>query len=343
MAFHDIPAWYKKNQRKLSFRETSDPYKIWVSEIMLQQTQVVSMLPYYERFITTFPTVESLAQSKLEDVLQVLKGIGYYRRFNMMHQCAKVIQEKYHGMFPNTYEEVRNLPGIGMYTAGAIMSIAFKKPYSALDGNVMRVLTRVYQIADDIRQVKTIKKLDLLNQSLVSVNEPDIYTHAMMEIGATVCKKHQPKCDVCPLQDSCLSYKDQTFDHFPYKSKISTKKVFGFKTLFITNQHQQILIKKETQALFQGMYLYPQLEVESIESVLEYFQNLHMDMMYIRSFPMVKHQFTHQTWEMEPVLLQFKSGDITGFEWYDIKNIQTALMPKAHSKLQVFLKDGLTF
>jgi A/G-specific adenine glycosylase len=343
MAFHDIIEWFHKEKRQLSFRETSNPYFIWISEIMLQQTQVVTMLPYYENFIKKFPTIQSLADAELEDVLNVLKGIGYYRRFRMMHACSKVIIDKFNGQFPNQYYDLLKLPGIGTYTAGAIMSIAFKKPYSALDGNVMRVLARVYQISDDIRLPKTIKKLDQLNQSLVSIKNPDIYTHAMMEIGATVCKKHQPKCEICPLQDICLSYEHSTQENFPYKSIAKEKNIYRFKTLLIINHLNEVLIRKETQTLFEGMYLFPQFDFESNESILDYFASRHINLTYVRSFPVIKHVFTHQEWEMEPIIYLYKNGDVSNYTWFKIHSIDQALMPKAHSKLQVFLKDRLTF
>jgi A/G-specific adenine glycosylase len=343
MAFHDIINWFEKEKRHLSFRETKNPYFIWISEIMLQQTQVVTMLPYYEKFIKKYPTVKTLAEANLEDVLNTLKGIGYYRRFRLMHQCAQVIETQFQGQFPNRYEEIIKLPGIGTYTAGAIMSIAFSQPYSALDGNVMRVLTRVYQISDDIRLPKTIKKLDRLNQSLVSTTNPDIYTHAMMEIGATVCKKYQPKCEICPLQDICMSYQHSTQEQFPYKSTSQEKKVYRFKTMFIVNNQNEVLIKKETKTLFEGMYLFPQFDFESNESVLDYFASLNIDLEYIKSFPITRHVFTHQVWEMEPTLWIYKSGNIKDYNWYNLNTIDHALMPKAHSKLQVFLKDSLTF
>jgi A/G-specific adenine glycosylase len=338
MSFQDIVFWYEKHQRPLIFRQTQNPYYIWISEIMLQQTQVITMVPYYETFIKKFPTIEALASSDLEEVLQVLKGIGYYRRFKMMHQCAKVIMASHQGIFPNTYDEVIKLPGIGLYTAGAIMSIAFKKPYSALDGNVMRVLTRVFEISDDVKQLKTQKKLDALNQSLIDHRNPDLYTHAMMEIGATICKPSQPMCDQCPLQDICQSYQHQTYVNFPYKSKATPKKEIFYQTILCVNDHHQVLIKKETQTLFEGMYLFPQFEVESLQSSIEALQSQGIQTTLLHSFDTIKHVFTHQVWHMKPIMLKFLAGNIEGYIWQDIDSIEHALMPRAHSKLQIFLK-----
>jgi A/G-specific adenine glycosylase len=343
MAFNDIIVWFENHKRLLSFRQTNDPYKIWISEIMLQQTQVVSMLPYYDKFIKIYPTVESLAHASLEDVLQHVKGMGYYRRFKLMHQCAIVIKEKYHSQFPNTHEAIITLPGIGMYTAGAIMSIAFKKPYSALDGNVMRVLTRVFSINSDIRLQKTQKELNVLNQSLIVKTHPDIYTHAMMEIGATICKPAQPVCEACPLSDICLSYKENTMHLYPYKSKAKEKKEYHLKTLLVINEKQEILIKKETQQLFEGMYLFPQYEYEHVDQALEKFKEAGIEAFAVKECSLVKHVFTHQVWHMSPVICTYKSGAIHDYIWYPIQALKDALMPVAHSKLHVVLKQNMRF
>jgi A/G-specific adenine glycosylase len=316
MAFTDIIQWFENHKRQLSFRATNDPYKIWVSEIMLQQTQVISMLPYYDRFIQVFPTIESLAEAQLEDVLQHLKGMGYYRRFKFMHQCAIVIRDKYQGQFPNTYEDIIKLPGIGMYTAGAIMSIAFKK---------------------------TQKELDALNQSLIVKTHPDIYTHAMMEIGATICKPNQPSCERCPLSDVCTSYQENTMHLYPYKSKAKEKKELMLKTLLIINDKQEVLIKKETEALFEGMYLFPQYEYEHSDEALNHLNGLGIEALEVKEFPIMKHVFTHQVWHMSPVICTYKSGTIHEYIWYPVQAIKDALMPVAHSKLHVVLKQFMRF
>lgn len=339
MAFADIIQWFETHKRELAFRATDDPYKIWVSEIMLQQTQVISMLPYYDRFMKVYPTVETLAEAQLEDVLQHLKGMGYYRRFKYMHQCAIVIKDKYQGQFPHTYEDIIQLPGIGMYTAGAIMSIAFKKPYSALDGNVMRVLTRVFSIDSDIRLQKTQKELDALNQSLIVKTHPDMYTHAMMEIGATICKPNQPQCERCPLSDVCTSYQENTMHLHPFKSKAKEKKEMMLKTLLVMNESREVLIKKETKALFEGMYLFPQFEYEHIDEALNHLNDLGIEALEVKELPTMKHVFTHQVWHMSPVICTYKSGTIHDYIWYPIVALKDALMPVAHSKLHVVLKQ----
>ncbi|MGA0351155.1 MAG: A/G-specific adenine glycosylase [Acholeplasmataceae bacterium] len=336
MAFHQLIDWFHQNKRELPFRETSSPYEIWVSEIMLQQTQVATMLPYFKKFIHKYPNVLSLADAPLEEVLTYVTGIGYYRRFKLMHQAAKMIRDMYQGIFPTTYEDVRSLPGVGLYTAGAIMSIAYKKPYSALDGNVMRVLTRVYEISDDIRLGKTQKKLNQLNQSLIEQSTPDIYTHAMMELGATVCKPKNPMCESCPLRDICQSYSNQTMMKYPLKSSLGHKKEYQFFTLLLT-KGEHIAIKKETSSLYEGMYLFPQFDLESI-SALENNVLSNMSYQIIDTYDQIKHVFTHQIWLMTPVHIEVKDDTMEDVIWVNRKDLSSYPMPKSHLKVYQFLK-----
>jgi len=336
MAFKDLIPWYQNNLRVLSFRQTNDPYKIWISEIMLQQTQVKTVIPYYDAFMLKYPHVSQLALASLEDVLNDVQGMGYYRRFKFMHQAAKVIDTKYHGIFPDTYEDVRALPGIGMYTAGAIMSIAYKKPYSALDGNVMRVLSRLYEINDDIRLNRTLQEMNRLNQSIIELHTPDLYTHAMMELGATVCKPLEPACHRCPLQDICQSNAHQTQLKFPYKSKLSPKKEYQFYTVIMIHD-QKIAIKKETTPLYEGMYLFPQFDLESI-SALESTVLNNYEYRIRQTFKPLKHVFTHQIWYMTPVIVDIINKPIDDYLWIHLNDFDQYPMPKSHLKVYQLLK-----
>src|SRR5690554_3343509 len=202
MAYLRLFKWYQKNKRDLPFRKTDDPYFIWVSEIMLQQTQVDTMLPYYEKFLNTYPSIESLAASNVEDVLRLVQGIGYYKRFRLLLKGEINVLNIIKAKLPNDYDKVLKIPGIGPYTAGAIMSIAFHKPYPATDGNVIRVLSRVQMLNDDFRLDKNKKQLNKINHEMIKESgNPYLYTQSMMELGATVCKVTNPLCKTCPLQD----------------------------------------------------------------------------------------------------------------------------------------------
>ncbi len=333
MDIKKLEAWYLSNQRKLSFRNTKNPYHIWVSEIMLQQTQVETVLPYFERFIQKYPTVFELAKANEEELQKEVEGIGYYRRFRNMHLAAKIIVNEHGGIFPSTYEEVIKLPGIGKYTAGAMMSIAYNEPYSALDGNVIRVLSRVYGNASDMRQEKNRKVLDQINQSLVEKATPDIYTHAIMELGATLCKPKHPQCDLCPLKSDCLAYDKNIVLDLPVLSKLKPKTELNYITLIIEKDGYLFLNKRE-EDLLKGMYEYPQFESESILSVIAELESKDIFMNIINEMKTFKHVFTHQVWHMKVYSVTLLSKPYPS--WVKVKKDELNQLPMAiaHRKIK---------
>lgn len=290
--------WYQKNHRKLKFRETKEPYKIWVSEIMLQQTQVDTVLPFFELFIALYPNVKSLAETDELTLHKTVEGLGYYRRFRYMQKAAQVIVNQFDAKFPNTYEDVLKLPGIGSYTAGAIMSIAYNKPYSALDGNVIRVLSRYLNIDKDMRIESNKKELNRINQSYIEQATPHIYTQAMMELGATICKPKQPKCDMCPIQEHCMAFELGNQSERPILSKLKDKKEINYVTLIIKDE-TSIYLYKRTEELLKNMYVYPQFESESIYQVIEALESQGINIEVMHHLGLYKHVFTHMIWHMD--------------------------------------------
>jgi A/G-specific adenine glycosylase len=196
-------AWYKHNQRSLPWRKTNDPYRIWISEIMLQQTQVDTVIPYYHRFLKAFPTVSSLAGAPLQDVLKVWENLGYYSRARNIHAAARMIVEKFNGRIPDNLEELQTLPGIGLYTAGAILSIAYGQAIPAVDGNVRRILCRLFAIRKPVDDTREQKQLQKLAASLIPDKHPGDFNQAMMDLGATICKAKNPDCSRCPVAGHC--------------------------------------------------------------------------------------------------------------------------------------------
>jgi A/G-specific adenine glycosylase len=196
-------AWYRHNQRHLPWRKTSDPYRIWISEIMLQQTQVDTVIPYYHRFLKTFPSVSSLARAPLQDVLKAWENLGYYSRARNLHAAARVIVEKFGGKIPGNLDEIKTLPGIGGYTAGAILSIAYGQPLPAVDGNVRRILCRLFAIRKPVDHTREQKQLRKLAASLIPLKYPGDFNQALMDLGATICKAKNPDCSRCPIADLC--------------------------------------------------------------------------------------------------------------------------------------------
>lgn len=205
------------NQRNLPWKAIHDPYKIWLSEIILQQTRAEQGLPYYERFITHYPTIQDLAAADEQAVFKLWQGLGYYNRCRNMLATAKTIVDQHEGVFPSSYEDIRALKGIGDYTAAAIASFAFKLPYAVVDGNVVRVLTRVFAMNDDVHKQKGKQRVQLKAQELLSPKKPDAFNQAMMDLGATICKPKNPLCDSCPVQSLCKAYQRNTIHKYPIK------------------------------------------------------------------------------------------------------------------------------
>lgn len=212
-------AWYGMRRRSLPWREHPDPYRIWISEIMLQQTQVDTVIPYYHRFLERFPTAEALAAAPVDEVLKAWENLGYYARARHLHRAARVIVEKYKGVFPDTWEAVIALPGIGDYTAGAILSIAFDQSLPAVDGNVRRVLSRLYGVRDPVIRRETQKSLHALAASLIPAKDPGSFNQALMDLGALICAPRSPACPGCPLRTLCKARRDGLQERLPTSEK----------------------------------------------------------------------------------------------------------------------------
>ncbi|MDO9628559.1 MAG: A/G-specific adenine glycosylase [Acholeplasmataceae bacterium] len=329
-----LEAWYDKNHRKLLFRESKNPYLIWVSEIMLQQTQVEAVLPFFERLIQKYPTIEELAKSDEVTFQKDVEGLGYYRRFKNMIKAAKIIVLDYQGIFPNSYEDLLKLPGIGKYTAGAIMSIAYNKPYSALDGNVIRVLSRYLGNSEDMRMEKNRKILDKINQGYIEKATPMIYTQAMMELGAKVCRPRNPKCEECPLNEHCFAFLNDQREDFPILTKLKDKKEFNYITLIIQYENKYCL-RKRTESLLEGMYEYPQYEIESISNIVNDFEDQGIHVSYYQYQKTYKHIFTHQIWNMHVYKVIIKEKVLDEWILMNKEDIITIPMAIAHRKIKI--------
>ena len=332
MDIKKLEAWYVENYRDLPFRKTQDPYTIWVSEIMLQQTQVETVLPFFESFMKKYPNVQALAKADIEILRKDVEGIGYYRRFKLMHEAAQVIVNQFSGEFPKTYEEILSLPGIGHYTAGAIMSIAYNKPYSALDGNVIRVLSRYYGIEDDFRIEKNKKNLNQINQKIIEKATPRIYTQALMELGAVICKPRQAKCELCPIQEQCFANQNQVVDQLPFLSKLKKQKEISYITLVIENE-DDIYLNKRSEKLLEGMYEYPQYEAENIFYVLDQLKDDGIELICQEDEKTYRHVFSHQIWVMKVYKCRLLSKPHP--HWIAIKKTELNHIPMgiAHRKI----------
>lgn len=249
-----VAEWYQIHKRTLPWRETKNPYRIWLSEIILQQTRVNQGLPYYKKFIEAFPTVFDLAKAPLQKVLRLWQGLGYYTRAQNLHKCAKVIVTKDYGEFPQTFEELKTLPGIGDYTAAAIASIAFGKPVAVVDGNVSRVLARIFGIDTPINSPQGKKVFFELANKLVPAEHPDVHNQAMMEFGALYCTPQNPQCDGCIFSATCVANRNSLQKVLPVKQQLTKIRKRYFYYFAIQKGKSFLMKKREGKDIWNGLY-----------------------------------------------------------------------------------------
>ncbi|WP_026977108.1 A/G-specific adenine glycosylase [Flavobacterium tegetincola] len=255
--------WYLQNKRDLPWRETEDPYLIWLSEIMLQQTRVAQGLPYYEAFVNAFPTVFDLANASEEQVLKLWQGLGYYSRARNLHFTAKYVADQLNGTFPTTYKELLQLKGVGDYTAAAIASFSFKEVVPVVDGNVFRVLSRVFQVETDISSGSAKKEFQELALQLMPVSDPALFNQAIMEFGALQCVPKSPNCEICAFNSICLALKNGKIGQLPVKTKKTKVTNRFFNYLIFEDEAKNTLVQKRTaKGIWHNLYEFPLIETE---------------------------------------------------------------------------------
>ena len=291
--------WYQQNKRDLPWRHTSDPYRIWISEIMLQQTRVEAVKPYYARFLETCPTVAALATLEEEKLMKLWEGLGYYSRARNLQKAARVVMEQYGGAMPRTYEELLKLPGIGEYTAGAIASIAYGERVPAVDGNVLRVLARVSGTDADITLLETKKRFREELARVVPVEAGD-FTQSLIELGATVCAPNrEPMCAVCPLTNCCVAYHEGRTNEIPVRSPKKPRRIEEKTVFLIRDGDRTALHKRPNKGLLSGLYELPNIEGHlSEDEALAHLRSLGFEPLRIQKIENAKHIFTHIEWHM---------------------------------------------
>ncbi len=298
----ELIEWYQENKRDLPWRRNTTAYGTWISEMMCQQTRIETVIPYYERFMKRFPTIEDLAKASMDEVLKLWQGLGYYARARNILKAAQMIVRDFNGIFPNTYNDVLSLPGIGNYTAGAILSIAYDLPYAAIDGNALRVLTRYMASTKDISLEET-KKYFKKEVEGYSIEHFGVFNQAVMDLGAMVCLPNdKPKCEQCPLAQICLAHIQHEELSYPVKSKQVQKKIEEY-TLFLIEIDDQILLhKRDAKGLLAGLYEFKNESGHlSIEEVRSKFKE---NLIRISPGPTKGHIFTHKKWIMYSYFLK---------------------------------------
>ncbi len=329
-------AWYRENARDLPWRRTRDPYRIWVSEIMLQQTRVVAVLGYYDRFLKAFPTVRALAEALEEQLLKCWEGLGYYSRARNLQKAANVIVNEHGGAFPETYEALLKLPGIGEYTAGAIASSAFAQPVPAVDGNVLRVVSRITNCYDDVADLKVRKRFRNEIAEIFPEEEAAIriFNQALMELGATVCVPNgAPKCANCPAAGLCEARKRGTWAELPVKAPKKERRVEE-KTVFLLFQKGRIALRKrENKGLLAGLWEFPnvpgRLDEAQAQSAL---RDWGVTAGEWKKQLAAKHIFTHVEWHMSGYVLDAVGNGPSDFFWVDLETLKTLAVPSAFAR-----------
>ena len=328
-------AWYDENKRDLPWRRSKNPYHIWVSEIMLQQTRVDTVIPYYERFLDWFPTVESLANASEERLLKAWEGLGYYSRVRNMQTAAQQIMSEFEGKFPSTYEGISSLKGIGPYTAGAISSIAFNLPQPAVDGNVMRVLARLFEVNHDIGNPSNRKIFQAMMEVLIDPDRPGDFNQALMDLGSDIEAPVNPRPEESPVKEFSAAYQHGTMDRYPIKAPKKKPIPIYLKALVVKNSQGQFLLEKnESEKLLAGFWHFPLIEVDEFsdqtqdldlfsqvaELILQFgpspqesFEqdyDLEVEWQDLR-FEEIKHIFSHRKWH-----IQIIAGRVTETQEY---------------------------
>lgn len=300
--------WFRLEKRDLPWRRTSDPYKIWVSEVMLQQTRVDTVIPYYERFLEKYPTLQTLAYAPQEELLKMWEGLGYYSRARNLQTGVKEVVEKYNGVVPQTRHDITKLKGVGPYTAGAILSIAYNQPEHAVDGNVMRVLSRVLHITEDIALPKTKKIFEEAVSELIDHQDPSAFNQGLMDLGATICTPTSPKCLLCPVREYCTAFFEGDAHQLPIKTKKTKTKKIQYDIFVAKDKSgRYLLTKRPSEGLLANMWEFPMIE-RNDQSIEQFEQMFEVEVMNEKgkTFLEFKHIFSHLVWEMKCYVVECK-------------------------------------
>lgn len=338
-----ILSWYDQGHRDLPWRRTQDPYRIWISEIMLQQTRAETVVSYYERFLARYPTVQDLASAPEEELLKAWEGLGYYSRARSLQKAAKEIVARYGGQLPADLEKLRALPGIGDYTAGAIASIAFGIPAAAVDGNVERVLCRWDAIKDEVGTPTVRRQIAARAQALVPPDRPGAFANAMMEMGATMCTPKNPKCLLCPVREGCMGFAQGIAQELPRKAKKKAQRVENRAVLLVFCDNRVLIVKRQ-EKLLGGLFVFPDILEESDPARLcRALEALGIRAAYDEKLGHARHVFTHLIWEMDVhAVVADEMTQVPGGQWVSRQELAALPLPTAVKAARQWAMERLT-
>ncbi|HWI49024.1 MAG TPA: A/G-specific adenine glycosylase [Rummeliibacillus sp.] len=339
--------WFQKEKRDLPWRKTKDPYKIWVSEVMLQQTRVDTVIPYYNRFMKEFPTPEVLAEAPEEKLLKQWEGLGYYSRARNLQAGVREVVENYGGKVPDNRPEISKLKGVGPYTAGAVLSIAYNRAEHAVDGNVMRVLSRVLLIDADIALPKHKKIFENAVMELIDTEYPSEFNQGLMELGALVCTPTSPKCLLCPVREFCTAFNEGNPEELPVKTKKVKSKNLHYDVFMVQNAKGQFLLEKRPEkGLLANMWQFPMFEQnneaqQTNESLLA--TAYHVELINREKLLTFKHVFSHLVWYMDSYIIGVEqiADAPENSAWFTVEEMQKLPMPVPMQKVWQNYKEEL--
>lgn len=311
----ELLGWYDSQKRDLPWRINQDPYRIWVSEIMLQQTRVETVKPFYYNFMDKFPTVQALAQAPEDEVLKAWEGLGYYSRARNLQAAAREVQASYGGVVPDTKEEILKLKGVGSYTAGAILSIAYEKAEPAVDGNVMRVFSRLLYMTDDIGKASSKGKFEEVVKQVIPEGRAGDFNQALMELGALICLPRNPQCLTCPVFDYCLARKEGVQEELPVKGKAKPPKAVHLLVTIVVKGEEYLINKRPEQGLLAGLWEFPMVEedteADDNETIQEdLFRRFGVRIGAIEQVTTLQHTFSHLQWNLDVYRAEHVSGEV---------------------------------
>jgi A/G-specific adenine glycosylase len=341
--------WYQKNHRKLPWRETHDPYSIWVSEVMLQQTQVTKVLRYYDLFIDRFPTIYSLSKARLQTVLKSWELMGYYARARNLHRASKLVVNSFNGEIPRDYTLFKNLPGVGEYIAAAVTSIAFGAPRPVLDGNVKRVLARLYLIDTPVNRQNANRIFIEKAEEILDKKDPGKFNQAMMELGAVICKPKNPQCSVCPVKQFCQAQINNVQSSYPLRIKKARIPRYHISAGIVQKDGKFLITRRKNSGLLGGLWEFPGGKIQKDETPeqaceREIYEEAMIHVEISQHLKQIKHAYTHFRIIMDIFLCEYVSGQVnlkssTDYRWINISDIDKYPFPAANHKFITLLKE----
>lgn len=346
----ELIQWYLEEKRDLPWRKTRDPYRIWVSEIMLQQTRVDTVIPYYEQFMQRFPDIESLAKADEQTLLKAWEGLGYYSRVRNLQEAVREVQTKYGGVVPKNPDEFGALKGVGPYTKGAVLSIAYGLPIPAVDGNVMRVFSRIFCIEEDIGKQRTKNLVTKLAQETISKEDPSSFNQGIMELGALICKPGKPACLLCPVREYCKAFENGKQNELPIKEKKKKGKIVHLTAAVLLDEKGNVLLRKRPdKGLLANLWEFPnELSPKTPRfDILQAFEadmaeKYEIDVKLTEPLCTVEHEFSHLKWHMAVFVgkLESKHPAFEGVKKVPYEQVEDYPMSVPHQKIWKQFKES---